>query len=512
MPAQEIPAPVGGWNARDALSAMAPTDAVQMLNWFPQTGVVTGRGGSLTKIADVSGTADSVESLVAYEGDSTTKLIAAANGTWWDVTSLTGSVSIQSGFTSDLWQSGAFDNNTVLVNGADTPQVYNGSTMTDMVATGPTLTNLIGVIPFKGRAFYWEKSSSSFWYAAAGSFQGTLTEFPLATFTQHGGTIFTMLSWTRDAGDGVDDFLVIIFNTGETLVYQGDDPGDSLRWSMVGRWLLGKPYNIRAHGRYQSTEIIGTQDCFLGIDEAIQNTPLPDSFGGRIVRAAGQAAKSYGNQTGWAFLWYAAGNQFIVNVPKSATQSVQYVKNTNTGAWTQFTGWNARCFAIYGGRLYFGTGDGALVLADTNNNDPIQNAYSDDGNAIVYDAVTAYQKFGEPGSKVQLTAGRVVTTVFDPSALSLNAFGDYRVKAPLPPLAAPVEQAQGMWDVSDWDEDYWAGDDNDPNSTTARPTLRPISSPEATSFAIALSVRYQSRIQNPQWYSTEFVFKQGGIV
>jgi hypothetical protein len=27
-------APVGGWNARDALSAMAPEDAVTMQNWF----------------------------------------------------------------------------------------------------------------------------------------------------------------------------------------------------------------------------------------------------------------------------------------------------------------------------------------------------------------------------------------------------------------------------------------------------------------------------------------------
>ena len=30
-----IPSPIGGWNARDSLGAMAATDAVQMVNWYP---------------------------------------------------------------------------------------------------------------------------------------------------------------------------------------------------------------------------------------------------------------------------------------------------------------------------------------------------------------------------------------------------------------------------------------------------------------------------------------------
>ena len=38
-------APVGGWNARDALSAMAPGDAVTMQNWFPSTSDVQLRQG-----------------------------------------------------------------------------------------------------------------------------------------------------------------------------------------------------------------------------------------------------------------------------------------------------------------------------------------------------------------------------------------------------------------------------------------------------------------------------------
>ena len=40
-----IPAPIGGWNARDSLANMSPTDAVQLVNWFPTPTDVTMRKG-----------------------------------------------------------------------------------------------------------------------------------------------------------------------------------------------------------------------------------------------------------------------------------------------------------------------------------------------------------------------------------------------------------------------------------------------------------------------------------
>lgn len=45
MTAQAIPAPIGGWNARDALDAMPPTDAIKLVNWIPRAGFVQSRGG-----------------------------------------------------------------------------------------------------------------------------------------------------------------------------------------------------------------------------------------------------------------------------------------------------------------------------------------------------------------------------------------------------------------------------------------------------------------------------------
>ena len=60
-----IPAPIGGLNARDSLAAMAPTDAVQMINWYPTPSDVLLRKG-YTKHS--TGLTNTVESLMNYAG------------------------------------------------------------------------------------------------------------------------------------------------------------------------------------------------------------------------------------------------------------------------------------------------------------------------------------------------------------------------------------------------------------------------------------------------------------
>lgn len=611
-----IPAPVGGWNARDALANMEPTDAVILYNWVPGSGVVEGRGGSETQVT-VDGDYP-IYSLMPYEGDTSNLLLAAYNAHIYVVANDTGFISpasLVAGMTSDKWQYVAFDNNLVLMNGADHAKRFNGVSLLDLTVTelatpvnaaftpgagtlatatyyyrvsainevgeslasaetslaitGPAGVNvnwgevsgasgykiygrstgaelliatvgdvttylddgsispsgalpsantsavdpttLIGCVAFKGRAIYWQAASSTFWYAEAGAFQGVLHPFDLSTFSGRGGVITQIISWTRDSGDGVDDMLAIIFSTGETIIYQGDDPANVNQWSMIGKYQLGAPLSQRAHYRFASTDIILTDDGFVGLDEAIVNarTQIVDTFGGRIVRAAKSAAMQYRNNFGWEAIYYPVGNWFIANVPVSATQSAQYVKNTNTGAWTQFSGWPATTFCVWRDRLYFATPTGQIKLADTTSIDGGARAYSDDGLPIQYECLTAYQRFGTPGLNSQLTAARIVMNLQDSSALSLNCFADYQVRS-LPPVLSPRERIPAEWDISEWDEDDWAGpDDLDPANIRARTFTRPVN---GFGFALAMSVRYRSISQSVVWYSITYIYKQAGVI
>ena len=119
-------------------------------------------------------------------------------------------------------------------------------------------------------------------------------EFDLSTQCRTGGTLVMMLTLTVD-GDGVDDFAVFVFSTGEALVYQGDDPSNALRWSSSGRFQIGEPLGIRAHCKVGGTEIILTKDGWLDISTALSGGRLSEAstYSDKIIQAAKSAANQY---------------------------------------------------------------------------------------------------------------------------------------------------------------------------------------------------------------------------
>jgi hypothetical protein len=366
--------------------------------------------------------------------------------------------------------------------------------------TDTTTKIMVGTVNFKGRALYWTTNVCGFWYAAAGAFQGTLTYFPLDLVFHRGGSVQLIITWSRDNGDGVDDLCAIISTNGECVVYQGTDPGNALTWSLVGRFSIGTPLGVRSHGKLASAEILLTSDGFMSMDEAISNQRAQElqTFGGKIVLAANAAASAYGSNFGWEATHYPRGQMYIVNVPITSTQFEQYVRNTSTGSWCRFTGWNACEFCVYQDRLYFGTPDGKIVLADTSNSDTAW-GYGDDGVEVLRYATQPFAHFNAPGMKAQLTGVQIVANPVYPTKLAANVFQDYQLKQVQPPTVAP-ESEYALWDVSSWDSVYWAGVEN----TSARPTLY---STVSHGFALALNLQYLFKGQKFSWYSTNYLFR-----
>jgi len=75
-----VPAPIGGWNARDSLANMSPTDAVQLVNWFPTPTDVTMRSGYTA--GSILTTSDGVQTIssITYVGFVATLTTAIAHG------------------------------------------------------------------------------------------------------------------------------------------------------------------------------------------------------------------------------------------------------------------------------------------------------------------------------------------------------------------------------------------------------------------------------------------------
>jgi hypothetical protein len=75
-----IPSPIGGWNARDSLAAMAPTDAVQLVNWFPTPTDVTMRRGYVAGSILTTTVGVKTISSITHVGTTATLTTATAHG------------------------------------------------------------------------------------------------------------------------------------------------------------------------------------------------------------------------------------------------------------------------------------------------------------------------------------------------------------------------------------------------------------------------------------------------
>lgn len=159
-----IPAPVGGWNARDDWDDMDKKDAIDLLNWWPGTDSVESRRGYTSFSTGMTG---QVEAVMEYEAGSTNQMLAAASDTVYNASTAT-AAALKTGFTSARWQYVNFDGKLGMVNGEDDPQEWDGTTLSDMTISGPGLTvsDLIDIEIYASRAWYVPKNSQDVWYSA----------------------------------------------------------------------------------------------------------------------------------------------------------------------------------------------------------------------------------------------------------------------------------------------------------------------------------------------------------
>ena len=134
-----VTAPIGGWNARDSVAAMPPTDAVTLTNLYPTpTDVMLRKGYSKYSI----GITGQINTLMNYAGANNQTLFAAAGTSIYDCSTATAS-SVYT-ITNDKLQyvniSTGGGDFLVACNGVDSTLVYNGTNWIKMATTTTAAT------------------------------------------------------------------------------------------------------------------------------------------------------------------------------------------------------------------------------------------------------------------------------------------------------------------------------------------------------------------------------------
>ena len=497
------PAPVGGWNARDALANMAPTDAVFMNNWYPAATYAQLRYGYTAYATGITGW---TETLLAYTSGSSEQLFAAAGTVIYDITAGGAASSDRTGMTNARWQ---YVNNTTsggsyiqLVNGADKMQVYDGTNWhadgdgSPYNVTGVDTATCIGIAISHNRVWLVQENNLKAWYLPTGAIGGAATAFDLSAFCDRGGYLMAISTWTMDAGYGMDDMTVFITSEGEVLVYKGTDPASSATWGLIGVYWIGSPIGRRCAVKYAGDLLIITRDGVSPMSLALQSSRLNSrvNITDKIQQAISIAVSNYGANYGWQLLPYPNENMLFLNVPlrESFTQQ-QYVMNTITRNWCNFSGWNAACWELFQDNPYFG-GNGYVGRA--------WNGLSDNGGNIIGNCLQAFNYYGSPGQNKQFTNMRpVFYTNGSPTVLTQMNI-DFDLSDPTASTSFTATN-YGVWDTSTWNNALWAPDMAISQEWQGANGVGRCAAPHVTA---------NCRGFNLQWMSTDVIWRPGGIL
>ncbi len=483
-------APTAGWIANRNLSdpqEIGGQGAAILDNFFPKSSSVKLRRGKQRYVQVAAGLP--VGAMFSYVNGDNQRLFAANAQTIYDIGSLPQSVAA-TGYTSDDWEVVQFATTggvfLVGVNGANPGFLYNGSgafaALNVTFATGITTADMAYVWVYKNRLWFAQENSMDAWYLAVDSIAGQATKFPLGRVFPRGGSLLFGQAWSTDAGaqGGLSEQCVFVSDRGEVAVYQGDDPATAGAFTKVGTYRIGTPLGRRAFLRGGGDLAIATSVGLVPLSKAISldvTSLNVATVSYRIADAWTEAIEQRGND-GWQCEIWAEQKMAVISPPNlpAADMPVLFVSNTETGAWTRYTNWYAMSMEVFRGRLYFGSEDGQVFLANTSG--------LDDDQAYTGTVLPLFEDLGSSMSTKIGQVGRGVARANTLVAESVTLKVDFDLDLGAAPDASSIV-SDNLWGTGVWGQSVWG-------STTPETINQQWRSVSGIGYAMSLGYRVTS--------------------
>lgn len=423
------------------------------------------RGGSLRHATVSTG---AVQALMGYDAGGSRRLFAADGSSIFDITApatptdipapdVTG---LTSGDFSTANMSTVGASYLIAVNGSDKLQLFDGASwqaidgVSSPGITGVSTQDLSDVWTYRNRVFFVERQSLNAWFLPVDSVGGAAQSLSLAGVFRRGGVLLCGDTWSLDAGDGIDDKIVLISDSGEAAVYEGSDPSDPEDWRLVGVYEVGRPLGKRAKMRAGGDLLIATAEGVVPISAAISKDRAALSLASVSLPIAPEwTLDAAARVLPWDLVKWSSKKIAVVGVPASIGED-KFVRvvNLETGGWGRYTNWDWRCSALYADRLYFGTSDGRVMLAESGG--------TDDGEPYECVAVGLHDHFNRVGPIKQIHMARATFRAARPFIAKVSASVNYEVNLPAAPPSIMEDQAPDLWDLGLWDAAQWDAGSN----------------------------------------------------
>lgn len=434
-----IPPPVMGWNTKDPLSQMDQLYAVEMENYFPNNGTVDIRGGSSIWATGIGSSYVYTLGELYTEGSGAKFLAGDDSGNIYDITSTGAATNITAGtaWAGPLWHVQSFKNRLFLSNrdvGVGL-KVWTGSgNVADSGFTGfPSKCGALTA--YRSRLYVAEENTGNLYYGPVDSISGALTLFSAGAVFANGGSIAFIGRVTRAKDFSEDEMFAIISTRGEILLYSGSYPG-SAEWGLVGKYLIPTPCGHKAFFYIGSDLCIITAQGLISLSSIMSQGGLYSFLSDRINSEFISRFSSAGYSEFSIGVSHPVGNLALISSAYTGAglDAVQFVMNTQTGAWCKFTNWTAVTFARFNDGLYFSTSTGKVMKA-------LDGYFDEDpasaGNAQNRTCVLrpAYNYFGDRQSNKQFTSATVMLKESEGLSLTCDADIDYADTTPTSTLS-----------------------------------------------------------------------------
>lgn len=511
-----FPAPIQGLNVADPLAAMQPTYATVIKNMVTQPYGVELRPGNVRHATGLGGPVKTlVTHMPATVGE--LRLYAFAAGDMFDVTDPGDQVRVPllTGLTNDYWNGVAVANasglNTTIYNGEDEGiWIKDDNTIariTTSELTGVDPADIIGGTVHQKRVWLIQKESTKAWYLAPEAIFGTANMFDFGSIFNRGGYLAALATWTIDAGDGMDDLLVAISSRGQVAIYKGTDPSGADTWSLIGVFRTGQPLDMRGIAKVEGDLVLLTQFGLLSLAQAMARSAISASvseayLSDKIQYLINELATELADEFGWLVGYWPDNNQIMVNVPLDEGGSGQLIQSTITQGWTQFDGWDAVSWSLFGSVPVYGDRNGNVWRAWEGFTD---GAIQSDATTItpgvaIYGTVQTAFNFLESNAVVKhakMIRPTFITADAFPYSIAVNP--DFSYNAPLTP-GTEQGAARSLWDQAVWGADIW----NTHDFTTHHHWS--VVNGIGSAFAIRLSFQLSQKVT---WTSYDLMYENG---
>ncbi len=464
-----IPAPTGGINSITSLATMKPTDSIYTVNIDATTYGCRVRPGYAEYANGLTG--DALKTIMPFSGSaadgSNDRVFAATNDGIYDITTSTTSPSKVVDWPVKSSDAGwcvfcqfVNDGGDHILLVTDLENGYRSFNESTGLWEIPTVTGPSGTIVFvtvwKGRVWLIEKDTADAWYTDLGTFSGTVTRFNFGNKFRAGGSLVALYDWTRDSGNGPDDFLVSVSSAGDVVVYAGTDPSSPATFGQIGVWFIGAlPAGRRIGSQFGGDLLLLSTYGLISANDLLKGVSpftVEGSMSWKIQAFLAAVMRETRTRLGWEVKLHPNLSRVIISTPKLPTSPyLQFVYDVDLEAWSMWENIPILTSEEFLGESYFGSSDVRAWKIEGNMDgvtlaDPLGSP-----ELIYWKALTAYSDLGAPEQFKRVQFIRPVFISDVSPLVNVRAFYDYNLDR----LDDVVSGGSSLWDSAIWDESQW---------------------------------------------------------